>query len=270
MWKWIVQPFMPARERKGLQHAALMLSLATTIPAFYLELAGTSEWHGTAGRALYALTTLGIAALLLADWRRRKDTPTFLRHDWIDMLIALGALASILGNPLHEWSTTEWAWRLALVAAIACRLAFGVLARFAPPRLLVIIGIGIVTMLLAGGGFYALEPTVHSFAEGVWLAFTSGATVGYGDLVPTSPASRIFAIFTVLIGVCLLSIATATIAATLIAADERTFQRDLHRDIRALREEVAALRQAILALRREERELRDRLTPDGATMDAET
>lgn len=262
MWNWIVQPFMPARERKGLLHAVLIALLMATVPAFYLELAGTEPWHGTAGRALYAATALGIGTLLLAEWRKRKSAGSFWRHDWIDASIAIGALASMAGNPLHAWSPTEWAWRLALVAAIACRLAFGMFARFAPPRLLVVIGIGILTMLVSGAGFYVLEPTVHSFADGVWLAFTSGATVGYGDLVPTSPAARVFAVFTVLIGVCLLSIATATLAASLIAADERTFQRDLHRDIRALREEVAGLRQSIQALRNEERELRDRLTPE--------
>lgn len=264
MWNWIVQPFMPARERTRPRQALLMLLLAATIPAFYLELSGTEPWHEWAGRSLYALTAAGVVALLAGEWRKRASTAVYFRHGWIDLLIALGAFASIAGSALHAWSPAEWAWRMALVAAIACRLAFGIFARYAPPRLLVVIGMGIVTMLLAGAGFYALEPTVHSFADGVWLAFTSGATVGYGDLVPTTAASRIFALFTVLIGICLLSIATATLAATLIAADEKNFQRDLHRDVRALREEVASLRQAIQALRQEERDLRDRLVPDGA------
>lgn len=270
MWNWIVQPFMPARERKAPRQVVLLLLLAATIPAFYLELAGTQSWHWTAGRALYALTGLGVIALLVRDWLGRKSPVAFLRHGWVDILIALGAIASIGGNHPVAWGPIEWAWRLAIVLAIACRLGFGLFAQYAPPRLLLVVAIGGVTMVLAGAGFYALEPTVHTFADGIWLAFTSGATVGYGDLVPTSAAARIFAIFTVLIGFGLLSIATGTIAASLIAADERAFQHDLHRDIRALRQEVAGLRQSIQALRDEERAVRARLAPNAASAEADT
>jgi voltage-gated potassium channel len=199
MWTWIVRPFMPARERRWPWQAALLCLLAATIPAFYLELAGTEPWQWTVGRTLYALTGLGVIALLAVEGRTRKSDTAFLRHGWIDILIALGALASIGGNQPAAWSGIEWTWRMAIVVAIACRLGFGIFARYAPPRLLAVVAMGSVTMVLAGAGFYALEPTVHSFADGIWLAFTSGATVGYGDLVPTSPAARVFAIFTVLI-----------------------------------------------------------------------
>lgn len=47
---------------------------------------------------------------------------------------------------------------------------------------------------------YFLEPDVNTYVHGAWLAFTAGATVGFGDSVPSMPASRIFAVCIVLLG----------------------------------------------------------------------
>ena len=55
-------------------------------------------------------------------------------------------------------------------------------------------------MGLGGVGFWILEPHVHSFSQGLWLAFTTAATVGYGDIVPSTPISRLFAAVVVLLG----------------------------------------------------------------------
>ena len=251
MWTQILQPFAPTDARRARQQPWLLILLATTIPAFYLVLAGTEPWHWLLGRTLYAASGVGLGALLLLGWRGRASARVFLRANWLDLLIAGGILASSAGGPA-AWTHREWVLRLTLVALIACRLGFGFFARFAPVRVLGVVTAGVVTMLLAGAGFYLLEPSVSSFADGIWLAFTSGATVGYGDLVPTAPAAKVFAVFTVLIGYGLLSIATAAIAATFIGEDERGFQRELHRDIRALRHEVAGLRRAIQAMHDEE------------------
>ena len=72
--------------------------------------------------------------------------------------------------------------------------------------------------------------------------FTTGATVGYGDLVPSTPASRIFAVFVVLLGYAVFSVVTASIVALFVGEDEKRFEKELHADIRSLRKEVAALR----------------------------
>lgn len=102
-------------------------------------------------------------------------------------------------------------------------------------------------MALAGAGFYWLEPTVHSYAQGLWLAFTSGATVGYGDIVPTTPASRLFAVAMVILGYGIMSLVTASIAAYFVGKDEQLLRREMHHDIKALREEVRQLRDELRA-----------------------
>jgi voltage-gated potassium channel len=103
---------------------------------------------------------------------------------------------------------------------------------------------------LCGAGFWWLEPTVHSFGDGLWLAFTTAATVGYGDLVPTVAASRIFAIFVVLLGFGMVTMVTAAIAATWIETEERRIERQILHD---LRKQIDSLRAEIVALRNESR-----------------
>ena len=88
---------------------------------------------------------------------------------------------------------------------------------------------------------------MHSYADGLWLAFETGATVGYGDIVPTTPASRLFASFMVMLGFAMLSLVTGAIAAAFVGEDERKLRHELHADIKALRLEVQALRSALSA-----------------------
>ena len=73
-----------------------------------------------------------------------------------------------------------------------------------------------VILLLGGVGFWLLDPTVYTFSDGLWLAFTTAATVGYGDVVPSTHASRMFAVVVVLLGLAVLSMVTASLAAIFV------------------------------------------------------
>lgn len=108
---------------------------------------------------------------------------------------------------------------------------------------------GLITLALSGEVFYWLEPSVHSYAEGLWLAFETGSTIGYGDFVPTTTASRFFAMLVAVLGFGMLSLTTASIAVFFIEEDEKKLRREMHHDMRLLHEEVVALRAEIQALR---------------------
>ena len=109
----------------------------------------------------------------------------------------------------------------------------------------------LVTLVLGGLGFWWLEPRAVSFSDGLWLAFTTAATVGYGDIVPTTHASRAFSVIVVLLGLAVLSLVTASVAARFVEAEERQIERDLMREIGALRAEVRQMRHELLAARGE-------------------
>ena len=103
----------------------------------------------------------------------------------------------------------------------------------------------LLILLIGGVGFWALEPGIDTLQDGLCLAFTTVATVGYGDTVPQTHMGRVFAVVVVLLGLAVLSLVTASLAALFVEreveADERQIEVDLLREIRALRHQVNAL-----------------------------
>lgn len=103
-----------------------------------------------------------------------------------------------------------------------------------------------VILGLGGVGFWFIDPKVETLSDGLWLAFTTAATVGYGDLVPTTHLSKAFSVLVVLLGLAVLSLVTASLAAIFVENEveneERELRAELLTEIRALRAEVRALR----------------------------
>ncbi|KAK45586.1 potassium transporter [Caballeronia jiangsuensis] len=221
-------------------HWPLFAALQFCVPAFYLELIGPAVALAVA-RCLYVaagLTGLAVLGRMLALTRHRSK---FLRRNALDAVLSIAALLSVIGGAV-PWSVLEWALRLSFMGALALRIVLALRSLFVPHRLLILLAIGAALLLLAGAGFYWLEPRVHTYADGLWLAFESSATVGYGDIAPTTPASRVFAVFTVLLGYGMLSLTFASIAALFIGEEEKQLRHDMHRDIKRLEGEVAGIR----------------------------
>lgn len=229
--KHLLEPLRPA----------LLCALVFSIPAFYLVLTGPNAAYRHLGSALYGLTALLMAADLGLRRRANAHAPVRWSAVLLDLVILFGALASAWPGSA-PWTVLEWILRLALSGLIFIRLALLLARLVAPHHLFQVLAIAVALLAIAGGGFYWLEPKVLTYADGLWLAFITGATVGYGDLVPSTPASRIFAVFIVLLGYALFSVVTASIAALFVSEDEKRFEKELHADIRSLRSEIAALR----------------------------
>jgi len=219
------------------------------LPAFYLELTSKSELLKYIGRVLDAIILTAFTAELVWMLRLTRQKSIYVLHNWLDLLIIFGAAISFVGVE-GEWIGLFRLLRLAYVSLLLARVLGALRNLYSPTAIPYLLGWGMVTLALAGAGFYWLEPTVDSYSQGLWLAFTTGATVGYGDIVPTTETSRIFAVVMVIIGFTILSVVTASLAAFFVGEDEKVQRREMHRDIRELRDEVAELR-AELKIHRE-------------------
>lgn len=251
-------------------YVALILFAAALlwIPAFYLELAGGSHPWWILGRPLYAVVAVvfavaGLWHLAILHRRRR-----YFAANLLDIAVPFGAIVSVIVYS-PDWNGGEWTFHLILVSLVALRLALPVAGLLTPGRLLLPLLAGGALVALAGEGFYLLEPQVHSYADGLWLAFESSATVGYGDMAPSTPASRIFAMFVILLGYGLLSLVFATIAARFVGREERRLRREMHLDIRMLREQVAKLREEIARQRAEDAGIASNTTRNPPASDGE-
>ncbi len=222
----------------------LLFGLVLSIPAFYLLLGRDNDDLRLIGHALYGLAALILMVDAIRQWRVHSQQKRKHGKLALDVVIIFGCLMSVLPSGAH-WSVTEWLFRLGLCAVILLRMATLVLQHVKPSHLVQMTVLALIMLTTAGAGFYWLEPNVENYADGVWLAFTTIATVGYGDIVPSTPAAKIFAVFIVLLGYAMFSIVTANIAALFVEEDEARFERELHRDIRALREELGILRDTL-------------------------
>lgn len=223
-------------------HWPMFFITLLTIPAFYLELTAPTPAIGGVGRTLYGIVALAYAAHLVLMLALSHARAIYLHRNWVDVVVMLGVMLSQAVGSFGAWSGLEWVLRMALAALVLLRLMGYLRGLFTLKGVIPIVFIGSATLMLSGAGFYWLEPGIHSYADGLWLAFTTGATVGYGDVVPQTPAGKVFAVFVVLLGYAIFSLVTASIAAFFMDEDEKQLRREMHHDVRALRAEIEALR----------------------------
>lgn len=114
---------------------------------------------------------------------------------------------------------------------------------------------------------YRVEPPSAGFntqAEAIWWGFVTFTTVGYGDLVPTTPQGRFVSVILMVGGVALIGLLAGSLAEFLSESDEsdadlqelaEVDDRDLTdsertrvllEEVRSLRDEVADLRKALV------------------------
>ncbi len=91
---------------------------------------------------------------------------------------------------------------------------------------LLALGVGVLVRLIAPNNF-------DSVGEGMWWAVVTLGTVGYGDVVPTTPWGRVVGAFTIIFGVTFLAFLTATVT-SMFVSNEQSGERER---LDALREE---------------------------------
>ena len=147
-----------------------------------------------------------------------NDTALYLKTNWLNLVIVIVGLPVIFG-----WDIHIGALRL-LRMIILFTLIFHVGGRL--HKLLSRNELGTtllscaVVIIMAGIMMAAIEPTIKSPGEGIWWAWVTVSTVGYGDVVPVSGLGKIFGSLIILLGIALFSLLTGTLAAFFIERKE--------------------------------------------------
>jgi voltage-gated potassium channel len=101
-----------------------------------------------------------------------------------------------------------------------------------------LVGIAVLTIWPRAPLLLARSQRSSTFADGLWLAFITGATVGYGDVVPTT-GDRLLAVLTVLVGVAMYDgVHRARRDVSSWAAEDAKMRDALQHEIRDLRREI--------------------------------
>lgn len=222
----------------------VLVALLATIPAFYIEL--LENLPTPLAIAIYLIAAFMLAGSLWRVSRHLSHPRQYLRSNALDLMLIVGLLGAAALPPSIE-SSAALAARLAVSMLTLVRMVWVLKTWLSRGGLAYLLLLALLVLLFCGVGFWALEPRAHSLGDGLWLAFTTAATVGYGDIVPTTAASKIFAVFVVLLGYAVLSLVTAAIAAMWVESTERKVEheilRDLHAQLNLLRDELHQLRQ---------------------------
>lgn len=249
----------------------MLIALIASVPAFYDSMMPTPATWATWMYVVSGFVVLGWA------WSARRAAQLGLRdddrgrgpgadtHTWgmraseerLDWFLGAALLLSAV-LPQSNVSEPALSWRLVIAVLMLYRfikISLPLLTQTGLARLLLL---GAAVLGLCGIGFYWLDPGVKTVNEGLWLAFSTAATVGYGDVVPSSTASRVFSVFVVLLGYGVLSLVTASIAAMFVGTQERKVEReilrDMHAQLKTVHEEIAELREELREERRAARQ----------------
>ena len=168
-----------------------------------------------------------------------RNRRAYLLRNWMNPAII------IIGFPLF-WQFAPLVGllrgiRLLLVLMLLVRISKSIRKLLARHQLGHILIVAFFTIILSGVIISHLDPSIGSVWDGMWWAWVTMATVGYGDVVPHSAAGRLFASLLIIFGVVVLSMLTASLAAFFIGGDVEKVERDEKEAERLLKDMSARL-----------------------------
>ena len=229
-------------------HGVMVTIALLAVPSYFLETAGSGP---VLHRIAYVLDLVIFAAFLgeLVWMSHVSSHPwRYLVDNWLNLVILVAALASVLGANTG-WVPLVRVMRVTVAGLVMVRTFSGASLLFTRRGAPILVGAAILIILSAGAVLYWVEPTIDNYWDGLWLAFVTGMTIGYGDVIPTTATARVVAAGVGLIGVALVTLFTASVVSFFIGGEEAQMRRELQNDIAELRKELAQLRADVAALR---------------------
>ena len=156
-----------------------------------------------------------ILMLFLVDDRAR-----YLKQNWMSPLIVLAGLPILWGVDTFYAGILR-TLRLALTVGILFRVSKDTRVLLSRHNLGATLIIYFIFLVIAGLLISGIDPAFATPMDGLWWAWVTVTTVGYGDVVPSTTEGRIFGSLLILVGLAMFSMLTASFSAFFIEQDER-------------------------------------------------
>jgi len=192
-------------QRRALDVVLFLLTIASLAVVFWEEV---PDWFQMS-------VLISFVVLFAVRWRIAESRRTYIRENWFDLVFVV-----LLASPALRLLTA-----LRFIRILPA-LKFGLLLRDNRKRILRLILLSRDSFPVAmamvfgmvfvfGSCAFLLEhgenPSFGSIHDGLWWAFVSLTTVGYGDIVPITDAGRIVAVILIVFGVAVYSLLIANL-----------------------------------------------------------
>ena len=219
----------------------VLIAAVLVIPVIVIEESSFGEPWETIGSAVNWATWLVFLAEAVVMLSVVPDRWRWIKSHPIEVVVVVLTPPFMTGLAGVRLLRLLRLLRLVRVARFARRL-------FTPEGLQYVALLAALTAV-AGGAAYASLEEDRSTLDGIYWALTTMTTVGYGDLLPTTTATKALAVAVMLVGIGFVAILTGAVA-------ERFVVRDVEAEAEEVSEELDAASAAIIG---ELRELRGRL-----------
>ena len=172
----------------------------------------------------------------------------YLRENWMNLVI-IGMGIPVLWNGAGYVAALR-TLRLFVMLILLVHSSRTVRRLLATNHLGATLAVAAAVVVMGGVIIAALEPGITSAWDGIWWAWVTVTTVGYGDIVPRTPEGRAFGSLLILFGIALFSLLTANFAAFLISREEAQIMEEEESALARLREVERRLERMEHTLRR--------------------
>lgn len=228
----------PAAREWGRRMEWPLLAVALWIPMqWYMVETGlmstaVSHWFDWMVWLFFVAETVILTALV-------KNRGRYLLGNWMNLAIILAGLPIVWNNTPLVGALRNL--RLVLVLVLLTGLSKTMRRFLMRNRLGTTLAIALVVVVISGMLVTRIEPRMGSIYDGIWWAWVTVFTVGYGDIAPQTPTGRLFGGMLILFGVGLISLLTANLAAFLIGSEVEKVEQEEQQTDRLLRDVLERL-----------------------------
>jgi voltage-gated potassium channel len=163
-----------------------------------------------------------------------EDKFRYLRSNWMNLLIICVGLPLLWGG--GTYAAALRALRVLLILPLLLNTSMTVRKILVRNHLGTTLLVALAFTLMSGLLIAGIDPTIENVWQGIWWAWVTVATIGYGDIVPQSAAGKVFGAVVILFGVGFFSLLTASFSAYFISRGEIEIEEEEEEEIYRLRD----------------------------------
>ncbi|MBV0933146.1 potassium channel family protein [Marinobacterium weihaiense] len=162
---------------------------------------------------------LGFAAEMVIMLSVVDDRQRHLKNNWMSLVIIVAGLPALFGDYAFYAGAIR-SLRLLVMLGILFKVSRDLRTILSRHNLGTTLMVCLLFLVISGFLIAALDPAFDGPLDGIWWAWVTMTTVGYGDIVPSTNEGRLFGSLLILIGICMFSLLTASFSVFFIEKDE--------------------------------------------------